>query len=60
MVLLFFVLAGLTTAAFMVCPLWAAVGLVSWMSAVVTIGGIILAKDDNNEEHTMENGRAPN
>ena len=57
-VLLIFVLVALDLVVFN----WPAVGLVSLMSAfvLVLIFLVIWVIDDNNEDHTMENGRAPN
>ena len=61
-VLLIFVLVALDLVVFKNLPIWPAVGLVSLMSAfvLVLIFLVIWVIDDNNQDHTIENGRAPN
>jgi hypothetical protein len=60
--MLLFVLTALDFVVFMELPILPAVGLVSLMSAFVLLLMflVIWATDDNNEDHTMENLRAPN
>jgi hypothetical protein len=60
--MLLFVLTALDFVVFKELPILPAVGLVSLMSAFVLLLMflVIWATDDKNEDHTMENARAPN